>query len=828
MKEKKMLNIKKYKMDILWIVLILLLTFGIRFSPLVLKDYSQSYNKVFADANYVPYTNDPGDSYYYARRIQDFAEGKNAPQPLSKAGADSKMITLSKQRDESWTRNLFPIIGAFFAKVFGIFGITDLLLIGTIYVSFLIGVSSVILYLFVKNRTNRFGGVVAAVLLSCGTPVLANTNWGHCDTDGILILLPLAMIFSFYKSLEEENRKGRVLWSAVSCLSYAMICFSWTSYNVYYILFLGVACATLFGTLIFKGVFPKGIRPVILIQLLVNTLFSLIIDGKRFVQGLLNLFISTSDGIGNGAEGYPSASKYIGELLKLSWVSTEIEQIFDTTVGTNINMLGGAAVILLGLFTAIVLIIICFRNRKTEEEKFRTMGLQAMIFIPWLIATVVMLFQGRRFLEYILMPLSVLVGFGLGYLVNYIRKNELNFVSSIIIYGMCLIVVVGTFLSSELILGVSSFVVILLCAGIGRNKYKGILIFLLAGALIVTPVNGAYKLSKSYQPGITSIYYDTADWIKKNTPKDALIASWWDYGYFYQCYGERATIGHGGVFDGQYFYWLGRGLLTSDYKLSAGIFRMLGNGGLTAQSILTEVINNPEKECEALGKILPVSKEEAKRILIDQYNIPKERAEEVVSKTHPSDGKPIYLAITQDMFAKMQVIAYYGTWDFKGNSEGYYYVTSTISRHVEAGETAPVNVMGNGTNIGKVAYAIDSEGIVTPHVYSRDDKEIRMDRYILIENGKVVKDKKAKNAKSAIVVFKENDSYSSICCNSDFCDSVMFRLFYTDAAEQKTYEKVFTTEISNDIFGDHSMIQHRICCPGLRTYLGSAGVYQIK
>ena len=99
-----------------------------------------------------------------------------------------------------------------------------------------------------------------------------------------------------------------------------------------------------------------------------------------------------------------------------------------------------------------------------------------MIFIPWRIATVVMLFQGRRFLEYILMPLSVLVGFGLGYLVNYIRKNELNFVSSIIIYGMCLIVVVGTFLSSELILGVSSFVVILLCAGIGRNKYKGILL----------------------------------------------------------------------------------------------------------------------------------------------------------------------------------------------------------------------------------------------------------------------------------------------------------------------------------------------------------------
>jgi dolichyl-diphosphooligosaccharide--protein glycosyltransferase len=32
------------------------------------------------------------------------------------------------------------------------------------------------------------------------------------------------------------------------------------------------------------------------------------------------------------------------------------------------------------------------------------------------------------------------------------------------------------------------------------------------------------------------------EWIKNNTPKDAVIASWWDYGYWISTLGERATI----------------------------------------------------------------------------------------------------------------------------------------------------------------------------------------------------------------------------------------------------------------------------------------------
>lgn len=41
---------------------------------------------------------------------------------------------------------------------------------------------------------------------------------------------------------------------------------------------------------------------------------------------------------------------------------------------------------------------------------------------------------------------------------------------------------------------------------------------------------------------ITNDWKDTYEWIKNNTPPDAVVASWWDYGYWTQTLGERASV----------------------------------------------------------------------------------------------------------------------------------------------------------------------------------------------------------------------------------------------------------------------------------------------
>ena len=114
---------------------------------------------MYADSSNLPYTNDPGDSYYFARKIDDLANGNSALLPLSRSDSDAKMIGISEDRDAQIKRNLFPVIGAFFFKFLSIFGVTNVMLVGTICVSALVGIAAVLLYIFIKNRTNRIAGV---------------------------------------------------------------------------------------------------------------------------------------------------------------------------------------------------------------------------------------------------------------------------------------------------------------------------------------------------------------------------------------------------------------------------------------------------------------------------------------------------------------------------------------------------------------------------------------------------------------------------------------------------------------------------------------------
>ena len=46
----------------------------------------------------------------------------------------------------------------------------------------------------------------------------------------------------------------------------------------------------------------------------------------------------------------------------------------------------------------------------------------------------------------------------------------------------------------------------------------------------------------SAYPVSTNDWTESMEWIKNNTPKDAVIASWWDYGYWISTLGQRASI----------------------------------------------------------------------------------------------------------------------------------------------------------------------------------------------------------------------------------------------------------------------------------------------
>lgn len=59
-------------------------------------------------------------------------------------------------------------------------------------------------------------------------------------------------------------------------------------------------------------------------------------------------------------------------------------------------------------------------------------------------------------------------------------------------------------------------------------------------------------------------WQEAMSWVREETPKDAVFAHWWDYGYWVQTLGERATILDGGNAISYWNYLMGRYVLTGD------------------------------------------------------------------------------------------------------------------------------------------------------------------------------------------------------------------------------------------------------------------------
>jgi len=71
-------------------------------------------------------------------------------------------------------------------------------------------------------------------------------------------------------------------------------------------------------------------------------------------------------------------------------------------------------------------------------------------------------------------------------------------------------------------------------------------------------------------PNYYSVQWQRAmSWVREETPKDAVFSHWWDYGYWVQGMGERATFLDGGNSYGWWDYIMGRYVLTGENEQQA-------------------------------------------------------------------------------------------------------------------------------------------------------------------------------------------------------------------------------------------------------------------
>jgi len=75
----------------------------------------------------------------------------------------------------------------------------------------------------------------------------------------------------------------------------------------------------------------------------------------------------------------------------------------------------------------------------------------------------------------------------------------------------------------------------------------------------------------------TQQWQKAMSWVRSNTPENAVFAHWWDYGYWVQSIGNRATVTDGGNAINFWNYWTGRLVLTGDNQKDALEFLYIHN-----------------------------------------------------------------------------------------------------------------------------------------------------------------------------------------------------------------------------------------------------------
>ena len=166
-------------------------------------------------------------------------------------------------------------------------------------------------------------------------------------------------------------------------------------------------------------------------------------------------------------------------------------------------------------------------------------------------------------------------GMGIWLIIKNVQTKNSSFINNDMLSFSLILGLVGVYLSSTFVrLEVFASIAVIILASLGlttltkeffKNKSKsknpiskflqlsyvtGIVILLVIPMIYpigsepssITHIPPTILNGGSTYPVATTDWINALDWIKNNTSKDAVVASWWDYGYWISTMSERATL----------------------------------------------------------------------------------------------------------------------------------------------------------------------------------------------------------------------------------------------------------------------------------------------
>ncbi|KHO55499.1 MAG: dolichyl-diphosphooligosaccharide-protein glycosyltransferase [archaeon GW2011_AR19] len=201
------------------------------------------------------------------------------------------------------------------------------------------------------------------------------------------------------------------------------------------------------------------------------------------------------------------------------------------------------------------------------------------------------MFNGENFISktFFLLSIALLVGFFIYYYVKYQKEKHKGFekieYSSLLLLSLLVLALFSARSAVRLVMILGPIVPIFVGYLIDQSIFsfknskeeKRLFLGIIAIILIVLTIFifiSYYKEIKSQAYNAVPSAYNqqwqkAMKWVRDETPQNSVFAHWWDYGYWLQSIGERATVTDGGNMVVWWNYLTGRLVLTGDNQKDA-------------------------------------------------------------------------------------------------------------------------------------------------------------------------------------------------------------------------------------------------------------------
>ena len=401
---------------------------------------------------------------------------------------------------------------------------------------------------------------------------------------------------------------------------------SWASYYLYVFIALSITVA---GMLVCEVCFRKNSRkrnrfvaPLLCIVMSIG--FVALFSWKDMVS-LVGGFIRKGENSGL----WPNPNTQISELQSVKIFSGQsFWELFVQHRTDFLSYVGG--IIPLLFFVVSVVVLLYMAGKGIKGKKWRVQETRELVFLyvsggSWLIGSFVLLFWGIRFFEFFIMPMAIVLAFGMNVVLEKIPTRRLVYV---ILSALSFAVLVSILPIWAVVL--ASWLV---CLGfwLGRSKRRTVLAITIVAVVLLPELELSIVKSTHAEPFVNRPIEEALIWIKECTPEDAVLINDWSLGYAYQYYSERRTISDGGFYSGGFLFWAYTMLITDDEKLSAGIAKMLTGDWEEGTEYVVSLCGDTKTAVALMKELLSKTKVEATDYLNRNTEFSKDQKEMMLS-----------------------------------------------------------------------------------------------------------------------------------------------------------------------------------------------------